>query len=217
MVRIAIVEDNSNSASLLKECAETEGYDVLGVYSCGEDLLQALESQRIPDVLLLDLGLPGLSGIEVARLVKINYPSVEIIIQTVFEDPDSILGAIRAGASGYLLKAHAFEEMRRAVEEVMAGGSSLSPIIARKVLVTLQPAEQETEDTSLLSAREREILDELVTGAPIKTIAARLDISPHTVNNHLRKVYEKLRVDSRAEAVAVALGTQKKRQGRNRD
>lgn len=210
-MRIIIVEDNACSASMLRECAESEGFEVVDAFSCGEDLLRALDAGVVPDLLLLDLGLPGISGIELTRRVKAAHPQVEVIIQTVFEDPDSILGAIRAGASGYLLKTQAFTDLKRAVDEVMAGGSSLSPLVARRVLLAFQPPEPRPENPFQLTAREREILDELVAGSPCKTIADRLGISLHTVNNHLRKVYEKMRVDSRAAAVARVMEARRER------
>lgn len=211
MVRMAIVEDNPNSALLLKESAEAEGFEVCGVFGTGEAFLEYLGTGLLPEVLLLDLGLPGIPGIDVARTLKASHPRIEIIIQTVFEDPESILGAIRAGASGYLLKDQACRDLRRAVEEVMAGGSSLSPRVAKRVLEEFQHGAtapvQEQGDFGL-TGREREILGELVKGSPCKHIADDLGISLHTVHNHLRKVYEKMRVDSRAEAVAVFLGKQ---------
>ena len=209
-MRIAITEDNPNAALLLKESALSEGFEVCGVYESGEAFLRALETAPFPEVLLLDLGLPGISGIQVAQAVKQTHPEIEIIVQTVFEDPDSILGAIRAGASGYLLKESACRELRRAVEEVLAGGSSLSPRIARRVLQEFHQPVPNTNDFGL-TAREHEILNELVAGAPCKLIADKLKISLHTVHNHLRKVYEKMRVDSRSEAVAVYTGRQERR------
>jgi DNA-binding NarL/FixJ family response regulator len=206
-----IVEDNAVSAMLLKECAEGEGLEVAGLFESGEDLLAALKTVPQPDLVLLDLGLPGISGIETARLLKDCFPGVEILVQTVFEDPESILGAIRAGVSGYLVKSEACQDLGRAVAEVLAGGSSLSPRVARRVVEEFQAPPSPTQNTLHHTPRGQEILDHLVQGYACKIIGDRLGISTFTVNNHLRKVYEKMRVGSRAEAVAVVVGAKNQR------
>jgi DNA-binding NarL/FixJ family response regulator len=212
MLRIAIVEDDPVAASLLADYVPCEDIAVDAIYGSGEAALERMRSIPLPDVLLLDVNLPGISGIETAARVKEAWPSVEIVMQTIFEDADTILAAIRAGASGYLLKASSSEEFRRAIREAKAGGSPLSGRIAKRVLECFR-SQQPLPLAAMrahfaLTAREEEILDKLIAGASYKEIAAALCISAHTVSSHLRKVYEKLRVNSRAEAVAVALGKQ---------
>jgi DNA-binding NarL/FixJ family response regulator len=212
MLRIAIVEDDPVAASLLEDYVPCEDIAVDAVYGSGESALEHMRSLSLPDVLLLDVNLPGISGIETAAKVKEAWPSVEIVMQTVFEDSDTILAAIRAGASGYLLKASSSEEFRRAIREAKAGGSPLSGRIAKRVLECFRsrqaPPPAATRAHFDLTAREEEILDKLIAGASYKEIASALGISIHMVNSHLRKVYEKLRVNSRSEAVAVALSKQ---------
>jgi DNA-binding NarL/FixJ family response regulator len=213
MLRIAVVEDDPVAASLLVDYIACEDISVDAVYRSGEEAVERMRALPLPDLLLLDLSLPGISGIETAARIKAEWPSVEIVMQTVFEDSESIVGAIRAGVSGYLLKASTSDEFRRAIREAIVGGSPLSGKVAKKVLESFRAAakaETERRDGALegfnLTNREEEILDGLIHGASYKEIAAELAISPHTVNSHIRKVYEKLRVNSRSAAVARALG-----------
>jgi len=210
MSKIVIVEDNPMTASLLKEAVDGDGLEVIGEYRSAEEALEGLNRMDVPDLMLLDIGLPGMSGIEAARIFKETIPNMEILIQTIFEDSRSIMDAIQAGVSGYLLKSSSRKEIRRAISEVLAGGSTLSSKIARKVLDEF--SEKNTAQNKSLhpnpfsfTKREKEILEILVKGASYKEIAEHFSISVHTVNNHLRKVYEKMRVDSRAKATALAL------------
>jgi DNA-binding NarL/FixJ family response regulator len=217
MLRIVIVEDDPVAASLLSDYVPCEDIAVDAVYGSGEEALERLRSLPLPDVILLDVNLPGISGIETAARVKESWPSVEIVMQTIFEDADTILAAIRSGASGYLLKASSSEEFRRAIREAKSGGSPLSGRVAKRVLESFRQVPEPgpasgaavgPRERFALTEREEEILDSLIAGASYKEIAFELGISTHTVNSHLRKVYEKLRVNSRSEAVAVALGKQ---------
>ncbi|MDP3179030.1 MAG: response regulator transcription factor [Spirochaetaceae bacterium] len=213
MLRIAIVEDNAVAASILVEYISCDDIAVDAVYRSGEEALERMRTLPLPDVLLLDLNLPGISGIETAERIKAEWPSVEIVMQTVFEDSESIFKAIRAGVSGYLLKASTSDEFRKAIREAKAGGSPLSSKVAKRVLESFRA--EATGGTARkggaverfdLTEREEQILAGLIRGASYKGIAAMLNISPHTVNSHIRKVYEKLRVTSRSAAVARALG-----------
>lgn len=210
MASIIIVEDNPMTASLLKMMVDGEGLEVMAEFGSAEETLDKLSAMTTPDLILLDIGLPGMSGIEAARILKSKYPKMEILIQTIFEDSRTIMAAIHAGVSGYLLKSSPKEEVRRAIFEVLAGGSSLSPKIAKKILDECNGQKKERVQSGnpnpfALTPRELEILNILVRGASYKAIADQCSISIHTVNNHLRKVYEKLRVDSRAEATALVL------------
>lgn len=208
MFHIAIVEDEPVIGKFLKKLLEGKGAHVT-LYPSGEDILEKIQPP-LPDVVLMDINLSGISGIETTLLLKQRYPDLEIVVQTVLEDTTTILEAIKAGASGYLLKASPAEEIISALEEVKRGGSFLTGKIARKMLGEFQKTEtkqlqKEPLPVFMLTTREEEILKELIQGASYKDIATRLAISHHTVNNHIRKIYEKLRVNSRAEAVAKAI------------
>jgi len=216
MLHIVIVEDNATAGRLLKDYLESEDLRVTAVYNSGEDALAAIPALPLPDVILMDIGLPNISGIEVTRRLKESYPQIEIVMQTVFEDCTNIMEAIKAGASGYILKASSREEIINALLEAKKGGSFLTGKVARKVLREFQDHGPEVPSVSAgskpadtgrfgLSDREEEILKGLIHGDPYKKIADDLFISVHTVNNHIRKIYEKMRVNSRGEAVAKAI------------
>jgi len=221
MIRIAIVEDDPMAASLLRDYIACDDIAVDAAYGSGEEALERMRSLPLPDVVLLDVNLPGISGIETAARIKEAWPGVEIVMQTVFEDTDTILAAIAAGASGYLLKASSSDEFKRAIREAKAGGSPLSGKVAKRVLERFRADGGGASGTPgagaagraaaakarySLTPREEEILGKLIAGASYKAIASDLCISTHTVNSHLRKVYEKLRVNSRSAAVAIAIG-----------
>ncbi len=214
MLRIAIVEDNALAAELLKEYIDTEFIEVIAIYSSGEEALESVDAHNCPEVMLVDIGLPGISGIEVTRLIKERFPSVEIIIQTVFEDSETIVSAIKAGASAYILKASSREDTVKAVQSVVEGESFISGRVARKILLEFSREDISSEtyvdgnvvSSFALTSREEEILNLLIGGASYKQIAADLFISLHTVNNHIRKIYEKMQVHSRGEAAARVLG-----------
>lgn len=213
MFHIAVVEDEPVIGKFLKKLLEGKGATVT-LYPSGEDILEKIQLP-LPDVVLMDINLSGISGIETTLLLKQRYPDLEIVVQTILEDTTTILEAIKAGASGYLLKASPAEEIISALEEVKRGGSFLTGKIARKMLGEFQKTEthqlqKEPLPIFMLTTREEEILKELIQGASYKDIAARLAISHHTVNNHIRKIYEKLRVNSRAEAVAKAISEMRK-------
>lgn len=211
MFCVSIVEDNQVAADLLKEYIEGSDVRITALYRSGEEALESIPSMPLPDVLLVDIGLPGLSGIEVTRSLKRQYPGLEIIIQTIFEDTNTIVEAIKAGASGYILKATSREDIVKAIIAVKNGESFLSGKIARKILQEFKSASLGHQTTAAfyeLTEREEEILNELIRGSAYKEIANSFGISIHTVNNHIRKIYEKMRVHSRGEAVARAINQQ---------
>jgi len=210
MMTIAIVEDNPLAASILREYVEADGITVTNLYASGEELLSMIGTLPLPDIVLMDIGLPGMSGIEATRKLKEQYPGLMIVIQSVFEDKESILDAIKAGASGYLLKASSRAEIRTALEEIRSGGCPLSGKIARVILEEYRRNDGPSSDPRArfgLTEREAEILRLLIEGESCKCIAFDLGISVHTVYNHLRSIYEKMSVNSRSEAVARAIGT----------
>ncbi len=219
MIFVALIEDDPVAAELLKDYLSGDEIKISCHYESAEKALERIPTLPLPDIILMDIGLPGLSGIEATRHLKQQFPHVEIVMLTTFEDSTSIMAAIHAGASGYLLKASSSTEIRDALQEVSRGGSFLSGRIARKVLdefrlgdsmtgslndPELKPAQPGTHET--LTIREQEILQRLVKGESYKLIADEFNISVHTVNNHIRKIYEKMQVHSRAEAVAKVIG-----------
>lgn len=200
-----LVEDNDlyreGLAEVLREAADVECG--LAVASC-EEALAALEEGGAPDVVLLDVGLPGMDGIEGARRFRELSPSTRVIMLTVHDEEDKVFQAVCAGASGYLLKPLPRDDLLAALGEVAGGGAPINGYIAGKIL----------ERFALLAAppghygltrREREILALLVEGLAMKQVAGRLEISYHTVDTHVRNIYDKLHVRSRAEAVAKAV------------
>ncbi|HEB94630.1 MAG TPA: response regulator transcription factor [Gammaproteobacteria bacterium] len=212
MIFVTLIEDDPVAADLLKDYLSGEELKIHNHYASAEVALERIPTLPLPDIILMDINLPGISGIEATQRLKQQFPDVDIVMMTTFEDSKSILGAIRAGASGYLLKASSSAEIRDALQEIHRGGSFLSGRIARKVLdefrddLLVQDAPANSHQVEQLSAREQEILDRLVKGESYKTIADACNISVHTVNNHIRKIYEKMQVHSRAEAVAKAMG-----------
>jgi DNA-binding NarL/FixJ family response regulator len=200
-----LVEDNDrfrNSISrLIDETAELKCD--LAVASC-EEALEHLQSEAAPDYLLMDIGLPGMDGIEGIRRVKSIAPSIEVIMLTVFDENEKIFQAICAGASGYLLKSAPPDDIIRSLVEILKGGAPMNAHIARKVLGLM--AEMGAPKGSYpITRSEKEILQRLVEGHPKKQIAFDLDLSFHTVDRHLRNIYTKLQVHSRSQAVAKAL------------
>ncbi len=171
--------------------------------SC-EKLLAALAKPEVPDLILLDVGLPGMSGLDGIRLIKERAPKALVVILTVFEDDDKVFQAICAGAAGYLLKTSSGADITQAVRDALAGGSPMNPRIARRVLEMFSKFAPKQNDYGL-SEREKEILQLMTTGLIKKEIADRLTLSVHTVDTYLRRIYEKLAVNTRTGAVAKAL------------
>ena len=200
MIKIAIVEDNRVIRESLIEFVQTDP-ELRCVCACatGEDALEQLPVHQ-PEIVLMDIQLPKLSGIECAAQLKQRLPGTQIIMVTVYEDTDRIFKALRAGASGYVLKRCAAEELVAAIREVQHGGAPMSREIARKVIHSFQQPVAVAEEMAVLSPREREILELLAAGHPNKTIADRLGLTDGTVRWHLRHVYDKLHVRSRTEA-----------------
>lgn len=216
MIYISLIEDNPVAADLLKEYLSGEELKITSHYESAEEALAQIPSLPLPDLVLMDIGLPGISGIEATRQLKQQFPELEVVMLTTFEDSRSVVDAIKAGASGYLLKASSQTQIRDALLEVKRGGSYLSGRIARKVLDEFRAEDSQSDErrnhqrdessVGILTEREREILNKLITGVSYKVIAVDFNISVHTVNNHIRKIYEKMQVGSRAEAVAKVMG-----------
>jgi DNA-binding NarL/FixJ family response regulator len=174
-------------------------------FSTCEEALSALPKGPVPQVILCDVGLPGMGGIAGISAIKALSPSSHIIMLTVHDDPHKVFGAICAGASGYLLKDASEETLTAAIYEVLQGGAPMNPRVARLVLERFARENTAPRDDYGLSGREREVLELMVQGLIKKEIAARMGVSHHTVNNHLRSIYEKLHVHTRGGAVAKAI------------
>ncbi|MBI1842790.1 MAG: response regulator transcription factor [Verrucomicrobia bacterium] len=200
MTKIAIVEDNRVIRESLSEFVDADD-DCQCVCACAtaEEALRVIPKQR-PDIVLMDIQLPNISGIECTAQLKQLLPAVQIIMVTVYEDTDRIYKALRAGACGYLLKRCSPEELISAIREVQQGGAPMSREIARKVIASFQESITATAEVEDLSPREREILELLAQGLANKEIAQRVGVSDGTVRWHLRHVYNKLHVRSRTEA-----------------
>ncbi|MEK7950381.1 response regulator transcription factor [Luteolibacter soli] len=200
---VAIVEDNAALGSSLKKVVESDPtLRCIGVWTTAEDALKKIDAFR-PQIVLMDINLPGMSGIEATARLKQHLPDVKVVMVTVYRDHDKIFAALKAGACGYLLKRSNPAEVREAILDVRTGGAPMSPEIARRVVEAFhQPVKAEPSllDEVKLSKRETEILELLCEGLANKEIADRLDISVETVRVHLKHVYEKLHVRSRTEA-----------------
>ncbi len=205
MNTIWIVEDHSAFRRTLVRLLNAEtGLQCARDFDSCEKLLAALAQDDAPHLILLDVGLPGMSGLDGIRLIKERSPKTPIVILTVFEDDDKVFQAICAGAAGYLLKTSSVTEITQAVRDALSGGSPMTSRIARRVLEMFTKLAPKHSDYGL-SEREKEILQLMTTGLIKKEIADKLTLSVHTVDTYLRRIYEKLEVNTRTGAVAKAL------------
>jgi DNA-binding NarL/FixJ family response regulator len=208
-LRITIFDDNKNIRESIKLLLLTEpDFEVAGCYSHVLDCIQDVKDSK-PDIVLMDIEMPGMTGIEAVRTIKKEFPHVLILMQTVFEDDDRVFDSICAGASGYLLKNFLNTKLVDAIKEVQYGGSPMSPSIARKVFNKMQSISAHVIPEAVpeynLTAREKEVLSCIVDGLAYKMIADKLSISYETVRSHVKKIYEKLHVASLTEAVSKAM------------
>jgi DNA-binding NarL/FixJ family response regulator len=200
-----VIEDNVVFARNLAELInQTEGLQCGGIFNSCEEALHDLEEESPPDVILMDIGLPGMNGIEGVKRVKMLAPAVQVIMLTVFEDNDNIFHAITAGASGYLHKSATLDEIINALKAILVGGVPMNPHIARKMLEIFKHLSAATSDYGI-TTREKEVLQLLVDGLSKKQIADKLFVSFHTIDTHLRNIYAKLQVNSRSGAIAKVL------------
>jgi DNA-binding NarL/FixJ family response regulator len=205
MIRVNIYEDQSEIRELLIETVRSSS-DLLLVnaYPNAKEILENTRKDK-PEVLLMDIQMPGISGIEAVQLVKKQYPQIQICMQTVFEDNEKIFAAICSGASGYILKDSSPEKYINAIIDTYQGGSPMTPSIARKVLTMFQNQNTKVTDFAELTTGEKNVLELLVKGMSYKMIAADLGVSFPTVNFHLKNIYKKLHVNSATEAISKAL------------
>ena len=201
-MKVAIVEDDMLLRENLKLLLSGEpGVSVVGVFGTAEDALKGLRQAK-PEILLTDIGLPGMSGIDLIRSIKGQVNGLEIMAHTVFDDRETVFSAIKAGASGYILKGSTPRDLIDALNTLARGGAPMSPKIARKVIREFQ--DEGTDEQYLLSPRERDIVREIENGLTYKDIGMKFNISPHTVHTHIKKIYEKLHAKDRQQALVAA-------------
>src|SRR5215475_8761272 len=204
-LKVAIVEDDprwrANVESLLRE---TEGLECVGSYRSGEDAIENLP-RRSPQVILMDINLPGMSGVECIRQIRAVLPSVQIVMLTVYDDSDRIFQALQMGANGYLLKRATADEIVQAIRDVHSGGAPMSAYIARKVVQSFQKQSPTAKPDEVLSKRESEVLAYVARGYSDKEVAEALGLTSATVRSYLKTIYSKLHVHSRTQAIIKAV------------
>lgn len=201
-ISVAIVDDDDLVRdSLVRVLKRAEGFTCAGAYSSGAAGLDGLSRDRA-DVVLMDINMPGMNGVECVRRLKAFLPATQVIMLTVYEDTENIFNALAAGASGYLIKNTPKAQLLEGIREVRGGGSPMSSHIARVVVQSFQKAGLSPEATENLSPREQQVLEHLAKGFLYKEIAEALDISFGSVHTYIRRIYEKLHVRSRSEALA---------------
>jgi DNA-binding NarL/FixJ family response regulator len=208
-ISVSIVEDNDKlRGTLAKVIGRSEGFRFVSDYANAEDAIADLPKVK-PDVVLMDINLPGMNGVECVRKLKTILPKMQVMMLTVYEDTENIFNALAAGANGYMLKRTPTKELLEAIHEVHRGGSPMTTHIARLVVQSFQksaaPAPAPGGDLSELSEREQQVLDLLAQGLIYKEIAEKLNIGYETVHTYIRRIYEKLQVRTRTEAVAKFL------------
>ncbi len=201
-ISVAIVDDNDAvRESLVRVLKRADGFTCAGAYSTAGAALEGVSHER-PEVVLMDINMPGMDGIECVRRLKAFLPATHVIMLTMYEDTENIFNALAAGASGYLLKNTPKAQLLEGIREVQSGGSPMSSHIARVVVQSFQKAGPSAAATENLSPREQQVLEHLAKGFLYKEIAEALDISFGSVHTYIRRIYEKLHVRSRSEALA---------------
>ena len=205
-IAVSIVEDEQKTReSLLRLLGRAPRVRCVGNYASGEEALRSIPVEK-PDVVLVDINLPGMSGIECVAKLKLKLPNLRVLMLTTYGDSDRIFDSLRAGASGYLLKNAGYAGLIEAIDEVYAGGAPMTAQVARQVVEHFHRIQKPASDMEKLTAREQEILGLLVKGYLYKEIGEQLKISMPTVAMHLQHIYEKLHVQSRAQATAKFFG-----------
>jgi len=207
MITVSIVDDESGlRRSISAFINGTPGFRCVSTCSTAREALRRLPADR-PDVVLMDINMAGMNGIECVSRLKASDPKMQIVMLTVYEDTELIFSALKAGASGYMLKRQTPDGLLDAIREVHDGGSPMTSSIARKVVASFQKASAPASGEGALSAREHMVLERVARGSPYKEIAADLHITVPTVRNYLRRIYDKLHVQTRTEAVAKYYGS----------
>jgi DNA-binding NarL/FixJ family response regulator len=203
-MKIALFEDNQSFRESLEFVIVTSGdMELCGSFADTNRLRPRIEAVQ-PDVILMDINIPGINGIDAVKEIKTHFPEIQICMQTVFDQDDKVFASLCAGASGYILKNTPPEKILQAIREVAGGGAFFTPSVARKVLNNFQHQPEKAEYIQL-SEKEKEVLKYLVEGLSYKMIGDRLNVSFHTIHTHIKNIYEKLHVNSKGEAVAKAI------------
>ncbi|HEY9046135.1 MAG TPA: response regulator transcription factor [Ohtaekwangia sp.] len=206
MILVGIIEDDEQIRKGVQTFLNRqENFACEWSFGSVEEFLKYIASGNMPNVLIMDLGLPGMSGIEGIKIIKEKYSDVDIIVFSVYNDSKRIFDSLCAGATGYLLKNTPLEEIKEGIELLSKGGSPMSPQIARKVIEFFGQNNKKKEQQSPLSAKEKEIVIGLVDGLSYKLIADRMDISIETVRFHIKNIYRKLHVHGKAEVISKSL------------
>lgn len=206
MAIIGIVEDNVKIRDLIQRYLDMqEDLECPVAKDSVEEMLEYLDKHTQPNVLLMDIQLPGMSGIKGMEIIKSKYPEIDIIMLTVYHDSHKIFDSLKAGASGYLLKHTSLPEIKESIDTLLKGGAPMSPQIARKVITHFNDQGPKKNPDSALTNREQDIVNGLVDGLSYKMIADRFDISIDTVRAHIRNIYKKLHVNSKGEVIAKSL------------
>lgn len=204
-VNVWLIEDNQNFRTTLSRVVNgMTGMKCANQFSNAENALDALHAGAVPDVVLLDVGLPGLNGIDAIKEIKTLSPTTRIVMLTVFDDHEKVFKAVCAGASGYLLKPSNTASIVRSIKEAISGGAPMTPQVAKSVLDMLS-GRTAPKPVQILTSREQSVLRLMSQGKGMKGIAEELDLSYHTVDSHLRNIYAKLHVHTSTAAVAKAV------------
>jgi DNA-binding NarL/FixJ family response regulator len=204
-VKVLIYDDNADRRESLSMLLQSYSqYQVCNSYADCSNVVQEVAANK-PDVVLMDIQMPNVDGLQGVKLIRENFPDIKVIMQTVFDDDEKIFEAILNGASGYILKRTSSEKVIEAINDALEGGSPMTPSIAAKVLAHFRQQTQSAIVDYQLTDKEKVILNHLVSGLSYKMIADKCAISYHTVNSHIKKIYEKLHVHSVSEAVSKAL------------
>jgi DNA-binding NarL/FixJ family response regulator len=200
MISVGLIEDTENYSTAVASLLRlSEELHLAGIWSDAETALVKVP-EILPDVVLTDIQLPGMNGIECIRRLKLDCPSVQFMILTVFEEDEKIFEALNAGATGYLLKSAPPETIFNSIKEIHNGGSPMSPGIARKIIRHFQPAVGRAGE-QIFTAREKQVLDLMSEGKLVKEIAGSLDVSVHAIKKHIKNIYLKMHVQNKVEAV----------------
>jgi len=204
MIRVLTYDDSeATRTSIVALIGLSEGFVSVGTFADALHVETQLEELK-PDVVLMDINMPGMNGIDATRLIKSLNPNTKVLIQTAFDNDEHVFGSLKAGAEGYLLKSASPDKILKGIEDVYNGGAIMTPSIALRVMRFFQPIAKPSNPYNLTN-REKTVLELLSDGLSYKMIAAKMEISYFTVNAHIRKIYEKLHVNSSAEAVSLAL------------
>ena len=206
MIRVLIYDDSEAvRTSIVNLLDRNDGFISVGAFANALQVEYQVE-ELMPDVVLMDINMPGINGIQATQLIKAKYPEIKVLIQTAFDNDEHVFGSLKAGAEGYLLKSSSAEKILKGIEDLSNGGAIMTPSIALRVMQSFQPTAKPSQGYNLTN-KETIVLGLLSEGFSYKMIASKMDISYFTVNAHIRRIYQKLQVNSSAEAVSLALKT----------